>query len=272
MEGPRPRDLLVALLLRWPWLLLGGVLGACVGLGVSYFRPPVYEAVAVIAIGIDYGRTEPLPLLVEDRALDRVWAYLTSDETLSQVGQELASSLGESDDWTSPASLREHLRLDDKLSRWEFVGIHRDPEAAQTLANTWARVALARLDEASYHAWRAAMLQGDKFQVGCFAESSGPLGEVLTRCLTDGVDIAEADLAELQNEIRASHGILPILQYELVSEAALPTRPVVWGRASLVLAGAWLGLLLAAGSVLSVPRLSRSVRVRESESASGSAA
>jgi hypothetical protein len=41
--------------------------------------------------------------------------------------------------------------------------------------------------------------------------------------------------------VKLSHGILPIFSYSWPGRAAVPSRPIVWERATLALAGSLLG-------------------------------
>ena len=55
----------------------------------------------------------------------------------------------------------------------------------------------------------------------------------------------------LQEEASLSRGILPAMSFSLLEQAYAPATPVIWGRGSLILAGALIGLLLGTGFALS---------------------
>ena len=76
------KDLLQRLIGRWPWLLAAACLGGLLGLGASGLFPPVYEAVAVVGVGVDYGRTLPLDDEALRHAFDRAREVFLADETL----------------------------------------------------------------------------------------------------------------------------------------------------------------------------------------------
>ena len=151
----RPRQLVR----RWPWIVLAGLAGALIGLLLSQTRPPQYESSAVMAVGIDYGRTAPLELIVEDRVLSQVAALITSDRTLTLLSETLRGDMGDDPAWSDPAELRRHVRLDRKLAEWHLAAISEDPRTASQVANAWMEVSLAELDEAMDHAWEAQRLQ-----------------------------------------------------------------------------------------------------------------
>lgn len=247
-----PRAAADRILDRWYVLLLAGLAGGLAGLIFSMVRPPAYEADAVIAINIDYGRTQPLELIVEDRALDRVWQFLTSDAILKAASEQLSAQSGRSAAWESPHSMREYVRLEARLSDWHFIAQNEDPETAAMIANAWAQAAIEGLDDAYAHAWAALSLQNGELDVTCFEQNQPMTSDSISSCLSSGPNIESESLALLIEEIEASHGILPALSFELVRSAAPPDSPVVWTRGALVISGAFIGLLLA-GVILAWP-------------------
>ncbi len=240
----QPMEALSRLLQRWQWIMLAAVMGAVGGLIFSLLVPPRYEAVAAFAVSVDYSRTEPLELVVEDRALDRVWQLVQGPDVMESTAARLRAEHGPDAAWASVEALRDHLRLDARLSRWELIGIHRDPQKAAMLANAWYAQALEALGKAWDHAWRAASLQGAAFEVQCVAELQGLDQETLWQCFAGGPQLAPDQLEALKAEVRASRGILPIFQFEGLGEAQVPQRPTLWPRGLLVFSGGMLGLLL----------------------------
>ena len=230
-------------------------MGGALGLIFSLVFPARYQATAAIAVNIDYGVTERLPLVVEDRALHRAYQFLTSDSALEQVAAELRSVRGEGDEWQDLVSLRRNTRLDQRLSRWELNGFSEDPETAAEIANLWAAISLDRLVEAREHAWTAAQLQAQPFLVACVGSLPIPSSEeALWQCMASA-EIDPQSVDELRREIDASQSILPNLTFESIEVAQPPTQPILWSRGALVMAGGLLGLLGAAAlSVLLGPR------------------
>jgi uncharacterized protein involved in exopolysaccharide biosynthesis len=220
------------------------MLGAVGAFIFSLLVPPRYEAAAAVAVSVDYTRTEPLELVVEDRALDRVWQLAVSDESIQQAAQQLGAKLGPGEAWASGESLRAHTRLDARLSRWEFIGIHRDPSLSAEIANAWMDTVVERLDEAYDHAWEAALLQGAVFDVTCLGSQDGNPEASLWECVAVGPEITPDQVQRLREEIEASHGILPIFSYEIVEWATPPTKAVLWPRGLLLLAGTMSGFLI----------------------------
>lgn len=232
------------LLSDWPFLVVAGMLGGVVGLAASLLLKPVYQSEAVLGVNINYGITESLELVVEDRVLGRVAAVVEGDATLTGLLAELPEDLPQRRGWAQPADIRPHLRLDRRLGEWALVGIDEDSATAAQLAQAWASAAIGQLDEAMQHAWRAAALMSTPFDVKC---EPVPAGGVTTwNCVVTEAELdPEALAGELESEAALSRGIPPVVSYELLRSAQLPTSPVIWGRGPLILAGAAIGLVLA---------------------------
>jgi hypothetical protein len=236
--------LLKRVLKRWPLIMLLGFIGVVVGFGISLLLPSRYEAAASIAVSVDYGRIEEIDLVTEERILDRVRQLMLSDETFSLVKEEVIVKSGLSDDWDSLDEFCKNFRLDARLSRWEMIGIHTDPEMAALLANVWQEINLSRLDEAMEHAWKAQSLQGVKFNVACVLLLTGEEDDSLYRCVTVGPDLSSEVVEKLRHEIDESHGIIPVIQYEPIQRASPPDHPVLWSRGLLIFSGGMAGFII----------------------------
>jgi uncharacterized protein involved in exopolysaccharide biosynthesis len=240
---------------RWPWVLGLALLGALIGLGITWVRPPIYEAEAVLGISINYGITEPLELVVEDRTLGRASMLIRSDDVIEDVLISLPKELSEERGWVAPSDLNMILRLDRRLGDWGLVAKDEDPNVAAEIARLWAEISVNHLDEAMQHAWRAAVLLGSEFDVECAQISDeGPDSENW-ECQVTPLEFDPSALeGKLQREVELSRGILPVISYELLKAPTIPSEPAVWGRGVLVLGGGFAGMLLGLGLTLFVPR------------------
>lgn len=249
-------QLLERFLLKWPSIILLVVVGAAVAFGISALLPARYEAAAAIAVSVDFGRIVDIDLVTEDRILDRVWQLMISDETLTQVRDRLIASYGATSDWESVDSLRKKLRLDARLARWEMIAIDPDPGIASAIANVWQQVNLERLEDAIDHAWRAISLQGVRFDVGCVLLLTNENEDAIYHCVAAGPEISQDALETLKGEIAASHGIIPVIQFEAVHEAVPPEHPVLWPRGLLIFSGGMMGFLIGCLIFLNPVKLS----------------
>jgi hypothetical protein len=245
-------ELQVSIILRrairkWPVVTGLAIFGALAGFLISLLQSPQFQAEAMLAININYGVTEPLELVVEDRSLHRVETILESDDTFEIVFEDLPESLKAERKWKKPSDLGQAIHVERRLSEWALVAIDRDPQVATTLAELWAKVALLVLDEASEHAWRALALMADNpLEVGCVPVSKleGDTEIIDWVCCVQPEDLASDTLSdELKKEITLSRGMLPNISYELIREAQPPADPVIWARGSLVLSGGLIGLI-----------------------------
>ncbi len=233
---------------RWPVLFGMGLLGALMGLIFSIMRPPLYQAEAILGVNINYGVTEPLELIIEDRTLNRVAAIIEADSTLQQVLTLVPDEERLSHGWAQPADLRKAVRLDRRLAEWRIVAVDQDPQVAAEVADIWSTVSIQVLDEAAEHAWRAVSLMGkNPFMVDCKqVPVPGSIEErFIWQCSIEPANLSPDALAgALRTEIDRSRAMFPNVSYELLQAVSVPEKPIVWARGGLVLAGAIIGLVI----------------------------
>ena len=241
------RDLLLRLMRRWPWLLMAIIVGGALGLQAATLYPPVYEAVAVVGVGIDYGRTLPLDDEALRHAFDRTREVFLADETLEVVRAAEAQGAHP----VSANEVRDSLRLSEIGGGWELGVRAASPDAAARLANAWAAASLEALRVAAEHAWRAAELQSKWYITGCeFQPAATPSMPAAWACTTAPEEYdPEQTLSALEEEAVLSRGILPSMSFSMLQEATPPGTPLAGSRGMSVLAGliagAVVGLMLA---------------------------
>jgi hypothetical protein len=230
----------------WWVLILFFVAGGLAGWGISTLRQPLYEAKAVLGIGIDYGRTFPLDENTYRDAYDRVRALLYADSTLEGIYTTIESGYGDSISSQNLDALRSRLRLGDKGTTWELLALSTQPGEAAALATAWAESAMLEFERAQEHAWRASELQAKFFNLGCSLEPAPDHPEIVAwECdSTSGPPDPEGMIESLVNEVSESKGILPAFSYTFLQDAVTPSSPVIQGRGSLILSMSFAGLLL----------------------------
>ena len=246
-----PKDFLGKMRAKWILVLMAAIVGGLLGLGLSEIRHPRFQAIAVLGIGIDYGRAQRLDPLTERKALDRVRGLLLSDDVLQRAINMIKGSIEGDEGLTDMSELRRRLRIGEKGGRWELSVVSGQPDLAAITANAWADAALAELETAANHAWRVAELQGQIFDVGCRLEPSQvDSASAVWRC-EEGIIPLEQIASDALEEARQSRGILPALSFSLLETALIPAQPAFWGRGLMGLSGALIGLLLGAAWVAS---------------------
>ena len=230
----------------WAVLILFVIAGGLVGWGISTFRQPLYEAKAVLGIGIDYGRTFPLDENAHRDAYDRVRALLHADSTLEGIYIVIDGAYKDSISSQNLDTLRGRLRLGDKGTTWELIALSTRPGEAAALASAWAESAMLELERALEHAWRANELQAEFFNMGCSLEPASEHPEIVVWACdsTSGPANPEGMIESLMSEVAESKGILPAFSFTLLQDAGIPPSPVVWGRGTLILCMSFAGLLL----------------------------
>ncbi len=246
---------------HWWLIVLLGVAGGLAGMLFSIAHPPIFEASAVLGMNIAYGSTQRLELVVEDRVMGRVSALIESDQVMSRVLEALPADLRSSRGWSGPADLRAQTRIEKRLGTWLLTVDDRNPGTAAQVANAWVDEAIAGLDAAVAHAWKAVGLQSGPFTVNCIqTQPETPdvpgLDWAAWRCFVQPIHLTpEALSGQLRNELQLSQGVLPVIAYSLLQRAGPPSAPVLWGRGMLILAGTLIGVLI--GLPLATVRRSR---------------
>jgi len=232
------------LLSGWLWIIGAATLGGLLGLLAASVRLPMYEASAVVGIGIDRNRADVPDDVTVRQAFDRVRGLLLADDTVEAVIALASERSGGETSVASPRALREQLRLSERPDGWVLAVRSTDPLEAESLAQAWAEVAVGQLEVASIHAARAAAWQQTLYEAHCeLLPAVSPPGSARWVCrsaapVVDPDTIPESILAEVE----ASRGILPVLTYPLLRGSSGTSRAVAWERGSLVLGGALLGL------------------------------
>jgi len=250
-EGNDSRDVLLRLIRRWPWLLAAVCLGGLLGLGISGRLSPVYEAVAVVGMGVDYGRTLPLDDDAMRHALERARVVFLADETLEAALQASGQS---GDKYHSADELRDALRLSQIDGGWELGVRSGSAEEAARLANVWAAVSLESLQAAAEHAWRAADLQSKWYTAGCeLMPAATPSGTSAWACAVSEQYDPEEALTQIEREAVLSRGILPSMSFAALQEAARPATALTSSRTLCILSGLLVGIVAGLTAACAVP-------------------
>ena len=241
---------------RWHWVVVAGMIGGLVGLLASYVRPPIYQASAVIGIGIDLSRAEVPEDFTIRQAHDRVRSLLLADDILDQAVFLSAQRAGVAPPMESSAALRGRIRLAERPDGWELIVFGPSIAEAERLVQAWADASLEGIAVASFHALRAADWQHVLYEASCHLVAHGSgAASAQWQCESPPPEgDADAIPASILAEVEASRGILPAFSYFAVKGSGGSARPVVWGRESLVLGGAVVGFVIGVLMAASLKR------------------
>jgi uncharacterized protein involved in exopolysaccharide biosynthesis len=222
------------------------VLGGIVGWMFHFYQPPVYEAKASITITMDFEKRQ-LTQYEEDYAFGAAGAIITSTEVMNLIIAE-AQAQGYLIGLTQ---LQQRIFLEGKQSVWELRVRDRDPKVAAELTNIWAEKATYALNIALEHALRAEQLQYQIDGLGSCLPGTAVTPQPLAPLDCQGFSPKEIQVMlqdrtnELVQEKSLSLGIIPIMAIGLTEFATVPEKPVIYGQADLVMAGACIGLVVS---------------------------
>lgn len=245
------RSLLGAISQRWYLVVVFGLLGALIGYGNSLKNQDVYEATAVMSIGLNFDQPVPYYQYEEDLALGKVAGVVSSDDVLEAAINAFNQQLNIESDQLSVQEFRSKIRLERKGSRWEFIVSGQDSELAAAMADSWAEAAERALWEAYGHALRAKDLQLQLVNI------QAELAELRADPTTgeEGVERIQAlenitsDLdTRLPEELKLGRGLTTFVSFEWSQRAMVPNQPVTRTRGGQILAGNLLGIVI--GSIV----------------------
>jgi uncharacterized protein involved in exopolysaccharide biosynthesis len=220
---------------RWWVIVLLTVLGGLAGWTIHFFRPPVYEAAAFLTVNMDFQKVK-LTQIEEDFVFNSSEAIASSVDVMNQVVMQ-AQADGTPMDFNQ---LLESISLERKQSVWEFHIRNRDPETAAKLANIWTEKAFQALTAALEHAVRADQIQDQIKSISLYQFTSG------SPELSPDLQTTLSNLStELLQEKQLSQGVISVMKYSLTGPATIPTQPVLYNLANLVLAGATIGFVIS---------------------------
>jgi hypothetical protein len=232
---------------KWYLIVAFGLLGALLGYGLSLRNPPVYEACAVLSVGLNYDLTEHLAQYEKDLALGKIEGVVKADDVLEAAATALNKKMGDVSVPVSLQLMRKTVRLEQKGSRWELIASGRDPELMAEIANRWAEAAEHALREAYNHALQAKDLEAQLtrneqiLELLRMTETDGSAGNRQIQYLEGVVQ----DLSEtLQGELNMARGMATFVSFEWSQQAEIPDQPSTRSRGEQILAGNLLGLIV----------------------------
>jgi len=221
------------------------VIGGLVGWVFHLFKPPLYEARAIVVVDIDFAQTGKLEEIEQDQAIGAAFALLGSSPVLEQTMTDVRDQ-----GVAFPGFLYNQNMFLERRQSQLFLRVRvENPQVAEKVTNLWVNRAYAALIDAHEHAMKAQVLRN--YLAAMKECPSIPNGEPSTPSLCGSASLEEVQKnilaveTELEKETIASLGIIPALSIALSKNATLPNSPVSFGVGLLILAGALIGFFLA---------------------------
>jgi uncharacterized protein involved in exopolysaccharide biosynthesis len=227
------------------WLSVAGImiLGALIGLIVSFFLPPKYEAVSKLTTNLEVVTGTNVTEIMVDAQVDIVGTLVFHPDVIERVRLSLAE---QNMTYTATELIRK-TKIERQLMSTLIKVRDNDPEVATLIATTWAEKAYERLNEAYPHALALSQAKASQTMLtGCLEDTSKqnlPFCETLTSEKTDQL-LKETEGIILQ-ESSLSLGLTGELNISQYQPAPVPDSPIAFQRSILILAGALAGLVFA---------------------------
>lgn len=226
------------------------ITGGLLGLVVSMLAKPVYESTSHITTVIEYATSGRLTDYEEDHLLTAVGDIISSDAVLILTAAEAVQA------GIVPS---EEVGLQSLIAsrqgyRWVLLTRLSSPADAMQLNQIWLENSTEALDEFRRDSILAlAQIQAQAEVEACFQQSVS-LEPVSPYCTIEEMqsllaNLQSADVEPASGSLRARL-LAARLSYQVTAEPSLPMEPVHYHRATTVLAGAALGLIVVVGLFL----------------------
>jgi hypothetical protein len=245
MDGFSPIETVEHALKRWWLVALLVICGGGIGWLVHKAQPPLYEAKVVFSAAVDFKQSGSINTLEQDKSIRVLGDTIMSDPEIDLVIAD-AQAAGIKVD---RVSLRGMAFLERKSEIWELRIRNSNPAEAQALANLWADRANAEFITYHLHAQQADALRQQLLVLSICLQQAYLPGNSNSLCnQTNPADISTQyqKVSDALNVERLASGGLPSwVLFDLQQKADLPTQPVSYGANTLVLAGCFIGFILA---------------------------
>ena len=233
---------------RWWMILFCMILGGTVGWSFHFFQPPIYEATATLTANVSLS---PQQLSQEefDYAIGTAGALISSTWEKENVVKQAQTS-----GMAVLPSFTDQMSLEAKQSVWEFHVRDSDPNTAMKLANLWLETAYGTLNYSLQHAVMADQIQAELntlqtcalWSTAATPSPEPPFSSLCKLYPQSNIEMAIREkINQLAIEKNLSASILPQMTFSISSQASIPKNPILYGQATLTLAGTIIGLIFS---------------------------
>jgi len=229
---------------QW-WIIAAAmILGALIGLGASYFFPPVYQATFTVTTNVQLSDIPELPEILVDNSLLHVGELVYDQDVLNRV-IEAEKNQGIS---LSQLDLRQISSVERQITNTYIKIEWNDPQTAVQIANTWGNIYFTALKEGARQAAIAYELTKTQTILQDCLAGVEPASATQPLCGFSKSEL-EAQIAQTADQIATAQnlslGLYSRLSVDAYEEAVIPASPIRSERGWLIGAGTTIGFIFA---------------------------
>ena len=219
--------------------------GTGVGWLLQGLLPAQYEARAEIAINVDLSRTGTLTGENQDILVNSVGKIISSNPVMAALQKETQDKFA----ITAKAQLENMFAAERMAESFALRVQHPDAQIALGLADSWSKLAIAALDNASRHAQEVETLSRYLDSLAACIGQISTAAEDAPDCSVDNLEQLQTEVdktyAALLKSREGAQGMTAGLSYTLAQPAQIQPQPIQNGKIQLLAGGAAIGLVLA---------------------------
>lgn len=220
------------------------LIGALIGLILSFFIPPVYEAVSIITTNMDITPTGSVNELMYDSQIN----YISHLAYHLPVLEELFILEAKQGHYLNNVEfVHEDTSVERELMNTEIKYRHNDPIIAARVATTWGQLLYDALLKAYPHGVLVSEARSQLDRINSCVNNEDPALTTYCASLTeeDIAGITEEAKRTILAETELSLGLTGEINISSYQPAFVPEKPLRYTRGSLILSGNVIGFLLA---------------------------
>lgn len=237
------------ILRSWVLIFFFCVLGGVAGWLISDAQPAQYEAEARFHLYVNTVQTGKIERLDIDTITQTAGWVMSNPAVLGQVISQAAAQGIQVD----AGKMLQIFFPEQRGETWIMRVRYPDAQAAANLANLWAEIGGQALSDAIQHTDRAQFYRRYMETLQSCLMQAYVTEPATAQCAADNIQKIQSDLETTGQlylqEKGAAHGVSPALEFSFENPASVPGIPVRQQRSTLILAGAFLGLLIGGWAV-----------------------
>jgi uncharacterized protein involved in exopolysaccharide biosynthesis len=239
----KPSMLQIEKIKLWWWLPIITLTGALLGLLVSFFLKPQYEAVSKLITNFEINLTDEITEIMLDGAIYHVGDLVYDPGFMQQV---VISEKAKGNSITTQ-DLKDIATVERQVTATLIRIKYEDPEVAARIANTWGQIVYAGLQEAYKQSLLTNELEDLKASLEQCLSVTDNTAEENPYCshsienLTDAIQNLTLEIADARNKSLGLHELLFVSDF---IPAQVPALPLNFNRGVLIFSGSIIGFII----------------------------